>query len=180
MAKNKSVKYVIIAGVCGIVTLALIGFNAYAGGAALPQNGATGDADGAALAEGGVIEIKEKLFIAQTNEVYLNPDDYMGKTIRLEGLFKTEQYEEGEDPYCYVLRYGPGCCGYDGTAGFEVAWMPRAEVPAAETAAYPHEDDWVEVVGTLSSYEEKGNPYLYLRLDSLTVKDSRGAEFVKQ
>jgi uncharacterized membrane protein YcgQ (UPF0703/DUF1980 family) len=126
-----------------------------------------------AAADGPVIEIKEKLFIAQTNDVYLNPEDYMGKTIKLEGLFKFMQYEDADKSYCFVIRNGPGCCGYDGTAGFEVAWDQK-------TAPYPKEDDWVEAVGVLDSYEEDGYPYLYLALSSLTVKQERGAEFVTQ
>jgi hypothetical protein len=121
----------------------------------------------------GIVEIKEKIFISQTNDVYLNPEDYMGKTIKLEGLFKT-QAAYGDGPtYCFVLRYGPGCCGYDGNAGFEVAWD-------GEAAPYPSEDDWVEAVGVLQSYEEDGYPYLYLSLTSLRVLDQRGAEFVTQ
>jgi hypothetical protein len=120
----------------------------------------------------GVIEIKEKMFIAQTNDVYLNPEDYLGRTIKLEGLFK---YEIGyENTYCFVIRYGPGCCGYDGNAGFEVAW------DGSKNRKYPEEDAWVEAVGKLQTYEESGYPYLYLSLDSLTVKKTRGAEFVTQ
>jgi uncharacterized membrane protein YcgQ (UPF0703/DUF1980 family) len=128
------------------------------------------------------IEIKEKMFIAQTNEIYLNPEDYMGKTIRLEGLFKTEDYYEDADPLCFVIRYGPGCCGNDGNAGFEVAWAPPTPDSAFTvlTPPNPNEDDWVEAVGTLSSYEENGYPYIYIQLTSLTVKDERGAEFVSQ
>jgi hypothetical protein len=127
--------------------------------------------------DGGVIEIKEKMFIAQTNDVYLNPEDYLGKTIKLEGLFKSEQYalsDGAETLYCFVLRYGPGCCGNDGNAGFEVAWDDTPE------PAYPRQDDWVEAVGTLKTYQEDGYPYLYLALSSLKVLDEKGAEFVTQ
>ncbi|MDR0389963.1 MAG: hypothetical protein LBH73_07825 [Spirochaetaceae bacterium] len=113
------------------------------------------------------IEIKEKMFIAQTNDVYLNPEDYLGKGIKLEGLFKREGY--GQE-YCFVIRYGPGCCGNDGNAGFEVAW----------DGEYPNEDEWVEAIGVLQTYEEDGYPYLYIALASLTVLDERGAEFVTQ
>jgi zinc transport system permease protein len=121
-----------------------------------------------------MIEIREKMFIAQVNDVYLNPEDYLGKAIKLEELFKWEQY--GEQPYCFVIRYGPGCCGFDGNAGFEVAWDNRD--PAS--AAYPDPDDWVEATGVLQSYEEDGYPYLYLALSSLDVLDTRGEEFVAQ
>jgi uncharacterized membrane protein YcgQ (UPF0703/DUF1980 family) len=127
-------------------------------------------------AENTIIEIKEKMFMAQTNDVYLNPEDYIGKTIKLEGLFKAEQYIENAPPYCFVLRYGPGCCGSDGNAGFEVAWNEQA----AAGKAYPNIDDWVEAIGVLKTYEENGYPYLYLALSELTVLDKRGAEYVTQ
>jgi hypothetical protein len=126
---------------------------------------------------GGVVEIGEKLFIAQINDVYLNPEDYLGRTIRLEGLFKLEQYLGGENSdYCFVLRYGPGCCNNDSSAGFEVSWDKADPNPPP----YPDVDDWVEAEGVLSYYEEDGYPYLYLALSSLTVKETRGAEFVSQ
>jgi uncharacterized membrane protein YcgQ (UPF0703/DUF1980 family) len=122
-----------------------------------------------------VTEIKEKMFIAQINDVYSNPEDYIGNTIKLEGLFVSEQYGENE-PYCFVIRYGPGCCGTDGNAGFEVAWNNQD----AASKTYPDNDDWVEAVGILQTYEEDGYPYLYLALSELTILDERGAEFVTQ
>jgi hypothetical protein len=118
-----------------------------------------------------VIEIKEKMFIAQTNDVYLNPEDYLEKGIKLEGLFKREGYTGKE--YCFVIRYGPGCCGNDGNAGFEVAWD-------GYSGEYPNVDDWVEVAGVLRTYDEDGYPYLYIALSSLRVLEKRGAEFVTQ
>jgi zinc transport system permease protein len=144
--------------------------------AASPQN-VSGEKTFSTLPDRGeetVVEIKEKMFIAQTNDVYLNPEDYLGKTLRLEGLFKSERY--GEQSYCFVIRYGPGCCGNDGNAGFEVAWDDRD----ATDKGYPDSDEWVEATGVLQSYEEDGFPYLYLALSSLAVLDTRGAEFVTQ
>jgi uncharacterized membrane protein YcgQ (UPF0703/DUF1980 family) len=124
-----------------------------------------------AVSDKPLLEIKEKLFIAQTNDIYLNPDEYMGRRIKLQGMFKTDYYTGSAEPYCFVLRYGPGCCGYDGTAGFEVKWDGNGP-------AFPDEDDWVEAVGVLDSYYEDGYPYIYLSLTSLTVMDERGAETV--
>jgi zinc transport system permease protein len=122
-----------------------------------------------------VIEIKEKMFIAQINDVYSNPEDYIGNIIKLEGLFVSEQYGENE-PYCFVIRYGPGCCGTDGNAGFEVAWNKQEAV----SKIYPNNDDWVEAVGILQTYEEDGYPYLYLDLSELNILNERGAEYVTQ
>jgi hypothetical protein len=133
------------------------------------------------------LEIREKMFIAQTNDIYLNPEDYLGKTIKLEGLFKIDQYVGEDKEYCFVLRYGPGCCGNDGSAGFEVAWNriePGAGPASVKTLpagpAFPAVDAWVEAVGVLDTYEEDGYPYIYLDLLSLTEKEDRGAEFVAQ
>jgi zinc transport system permease protein len=137
------------------------------------------DTQGEADAATPVIEIKEKMFITQINDIYLNAGDYIGKTIKLEGIFRLEQYEGRQ--YRYVLRYGPGCCGNDGNAGFEVSWQPRTPAGAAPSQkAYPKQDDWVRALGTLQTYEEDGYPYVYLVLSSLSVLDTRGAEFVTQ
>jgi len=117
----------------------------------------------------GVVEIKEKMFISQVNDVYLNAEDYLGKTIKLEGIFKQE---EG---YCFVIRYGPGCCGNDGNAGFEVAWAK------GKAKQYPDADSWVEAKGVLKTYGEEGFiQILYLDLISLTTLSRRGAETVLQ
>ena len=119
---------------------------------------------------GDVVEIREKMFIAQTNDIYLNAEDYLGKTIRYEGIFDVDFWAEMGTTYYYVIRYGPGCCGDDGDAGFEVRWE----------GAYPEQNDWVEAVGVLEAYEEDGYQYLRLALSSLTVLPTRGAEFVSQ
>jgi uncharacterized membrane protein YcgQ (UPF0703/DUF1980 family) len=123
-----------------------------------------------------VVEIKEKMFAAQVNDVYLNAEDYLGKTIKIEGLFKSELYYGKKEPYCFVIRYGPGgCCGLDANVGFEVAWAIDNAKP------YPVVDSWVEATGVLKTYEEDGySNYLYLDLSSLNVLSKRGAETVKQ
>jgi uncharacterized membrane protein YcgQ (UPF0703/DUF1980 family) len=119
-----------------------------------------------------VVEVKEKMFIAQTNDIYLNYKDYLGKTLKVQGLFKCDNYDGV--PRYFVIRYGPGCCGYDGSAGFEVH--------CDATAKLPSEDDWVEAIGRLETYTEKGNPYEYVRLNlaSLNVIPKTGSEIVYQ
>jgi len=122
----------------------------------------------------GVVEITESMFVSQINDVYLNADDYFGKPFKYEGMFTQYTWEETGMTYYMVYRDSPGCCGNDGTAGFEVVWPEGAEQP------YPNENDWCEVVGTLASYEEFGSEYLHIILDSLSVKSERGLEFVSQ
>lgn len=119
---------------------------------------------------GEVIEITEKMFVAQTNDVYYNQEDYLGKAIKYEGIFNIYEVPETGAKFYSVIRYGPGCCGTDANAGFEVKWNKD----------YPEHDDWVEAVGILGKYEDDGIEYLRLDLVSLTVLSERGQEFVSQ
>ena len=111
------------------------------------------------------------MFIGQVNEIYMNANDYFGKTIKLEGILKS--FDIGEGPRYFVVRNGPGCCGDDGVVGFEILW--------AETKNYPEPESWVEAVGVLQSITV--NEFLsnvYLNLSSLTALNRRGKEFVVQ
>lgn len=118
--------------------------------------------------DSGVFEIKEKMFIAQCNDIYLNPDDYKNKTIKLEGMYDESIDQKTKQTYHYVIRNGPGCCGNDGVAGFEILYDGKP----------PKRNDWIEVIGKVEIIEENGNEYVVLRLSKLTVLDKRGAEFV--
>jgi len=122
----------------------------------------------AATPEMPVVEITEKMFIAQCNDVYLNPDDYQGKAIRLEGIYSTYMDFESGNTYHYVMRYGPGCCGNDGSAGFE--FLYDGEMPKL--------NDWIEVVGTAEKVKENDTEYIVLMASEVTVLEERGAEFV--
>ncbi len=117
------------------------------------------------------VDITEKLYVTYINEIYTNTEDYIGKTIRIQGMFSEEYYAPTESTYYYVYRTGPGCCGNDGSmCGFEFSY----------DGDYPAENDWIEVVGTLQTYEEGGCSYLALDATSVTVMDTRGAETVYQ
>ncbi len=115
-----------------------------------------------------IFEIKEKMFIAQCNDIYLNPEDYKNKTIKLEGIYDEYTDPETNKTYYYVIRYGPGCCGNDGTAGFEILYDGNA----------PKLNDWIEVMGTIEEMEDDGFEYVALRVSKLTILDVRGAESV--
>jgi len=117
------------------------------------------------------VEIKEKMFIAQTNDIYINKNDYLGKTIKYEGLFDQSTWRNNGKTYHFVVRMGPGCCPGDAAAaGFEVVW----------DKAYPKKNDWVEVAGVLEEYDDDGIPSLRLAVTSLKVLTKRGKEKVAQ
>jgi len=60
-----------------------------------------------------------------------------------------------------------------------VSWNPPGQI-MLEKREYPKRNDWVEVQGVLSEYEESGTNFLYLAITDLNVLEKRGAEFVTQ
>ena len=103
-----------------------------------------------------MIEIKERVFVSLTNEIYLNAEDYIGKKIRLQGIFEKYTDDETGETFYSVTRRGPGCCGSDLNPGFEVKW----------DKPYPRPGVWVDATGILELYEKE---YLRLRLTELKV-----------
>lgn len=129
------------------------------------------EADSAVALEGDeILEIREKMFIAQVNDIYVNAEDYFDKTIQYEGYLEIYEASDLPQPKYFVFRNGPGCCANDGLVGFEVAW----------DGAYPQENAWVRVIGKLELYEDNGFDYLRMALDSLDELEVRGEENVYQ
>jgi uncharacterized membrane protein YcgQ (UPF0703/DUF1980 family) len=124
---------------------------------------------GAPAAAAEILEIKETLFLTQVNDIYINPDDYWDKLIKFEGILQSvaDESDDGLRHY-FVIRYGPGCCGFDGLVGFEVIG----------SANYPADNTWVEAIGALETAVHEGEEYLRIRLSSLNALNRRGAEVV--
>ena len=127
-----------------------------------------------------VLEIRENMFITQINYINLNSRRYLGTAIRLEGIFR-HSHREGQDTF-RVIRLGPGCCTDEEEFGFMVSWDP--DFPESNIfkkgIPFPNTNDWVEVVGELSSFERFGFMFFYIALRELNILDRRGAEFVSR
>ena len=95
----------------------------------------------------------------------------MGRMVKLEGIYDEFKNEEKDRPERYVIRYGQGCCGNDGVAGFEFFY---------DGQALPKQDDWIEVTGTVDMITgDDGEEYLVLAKSDLKVMAERGREFVE-
>ncbi|MFP3152967.1 hypothetical protein LQZ18_00780 [Lachnospiraceae bacterium ZAX-1] len=120
---------------------------------------------------GSVVEIKEKMFIAQCNDIYLNPKDYAGKTIHIEGMYD-EYTDEAGTLYRAVIRNGPGCCGNDGVAGFEFSCDGTPDCK---------QNDWISIEGIITPFTyDDGYETVIIGVANVTVKVERGAEYVNQ
>lgn len=118
------------------------------------------------------VEITDKLFIGQINDIYENSADYMGKMIRMEGILLSYMYDPTNEMVSIVYRIGPGCCGNDGNVGLEVRLKDSMELP--------ENNAWVEAIGVLEKYTEEGQTYFRLALESLREMEKRGQEIVTQ
>ncbi|MDR1569403.1 MAG: hypothetical protein LBS72_02805 [Oscillospiraceae bacterium] len=126
---------------------------------------------GSAKTVSEVLEITEKLFIAQCNDIYINQNDFIGKTVRIEGMYDEYSDVDG-NLYRAVVRNGPGCCGNDGVAGFEFTTNAAIDCNLS---------DWISVEGVITpvTYSD-GYSTVIIGDASVVVKTERGSEFVSQ
>lgn len=113
-----------------------------------------------------VIEITDNFFIEQTTDIYLNLEDYIGKTVKIEGLIY--QYQDYTGEICYaVVRNTPGCCGNDGLAGLDIRY----------DGEYPKVDTWVEIEGIIGKDIVLGEEAPAIRITSIKETE-KGKTFV--
>ena len=133
-------------------------------------SGCSGKRDNSGEKQRDIIEINEIVFLTQVNDIYRNAGDFLGKTIKLEGIFQKEIRRDQE--FNLVIRRSPGgCCGDDGMVGFEVRW-------ADSKSAFPASGVWVEATGLFKEGIRGGSRFYFLDLVTLKELDKRGTEFV--
>jgi hypothetical protein len=127
-----------------------------------------GGADVPVQDTGNVVEIGEKLFIQRCTDLYMNPDDYEEKLVRIEGICDVWE-EDGETCYA-VYRRTPGCCGDDGVMGFSFNYSGEQKLAMG---------DWISVTAeVVSGTDEYGYATVELNAGEVTVSQERGQEFV--
>ena len=114
-----------------------------------------------------ILEITDNFFIQQTNDIFFNTEDYLGKTIKIEGLiYSYKDFIKGD--LCYaVIRNTPGCCGADGLAGLDIRYNEE----------YPKENTWVEVIGVIKKDKVGNSEIPVIEVYSLNEKEE-GKTFV--
>jgi len=121
--------------------------------------------------DGDIVEISERFFITEMMHINRNAEEYVGRTVRYEGMFRTLHWAATGEDYYMVLRHVMDCCGDDGIIGYEIYLGDIAPLP---------DDAWVEVTGVLEFYEVGGGmQFLRVVATSIREMDVRGAEFVQ-
>ena len=96
--------------------------------------------------------LNKNMITAQMTAISQDPSSYLGKTIRVTGVYDQSYYEPTDKYYNYVLGYDEtGCCAAWGIEFY------GDEVPE-------NIDPWtsISMVGTISTYDEEGIAYTYI------------------
>ena len=106
--------------------------------------------------------LNETMVSAQLSGMMASPKTYIGKTIKISGVYDTSFFEGTGLTYHYVItKDGDDCC----REGMEFMWNGDHAYPED----YPEEKAKIEAVGIFESYEELGQIYYYLAVDELAV-----------
>jgi hypothetical protein len=101
---------------------------------------------------------------SEVNNIMVNPEEYIGKTIKISGPYNASFWEETGIYYHYVIiSDATACC----QSGLEFIWDDNSHIYPKD---YPENDTEIEVEGVFSTYEELGVTYYYLKTDEITVK----------
>ncbi len=119
------------------------------------------------------LPIYEKQFVLLTNEIYANYKNYLNQTIAYEGVFVSLYDKAKQITRYFVIRYGPGCCAYDGMPGFEVRFPEHFNVSQYK------DKDWLYVEGKLQVSHEDNADYLYLMAKKVETGRPEGLINVK-
>lgn len=118
-----------------------------------------------------VIKVMEPVYLDYVQEIHLNQDEYMGKTIEIEGMF-TSKYDEIENKtFYYIYRLSDNIHYHDDKKEIE-------EVMSGFKLTYdkvmPKEKEWIKVIGVL----EKEDNDIVIKATSITTMQERGLEKV--
>ena len=108
--------------------------------------------------------LSSTMVYAEVFNMMMSPDDYIGKTIRMTGIFSVCQDPKTKQVYCGVIvEDATACCAQ----GFDLVMPEERSYPQD----YPDPESEITVVGTLQAdrtLEEHG--IIFLRLEDVTFE----------
>ncbi len=111
-------------------------------------------------------------FVAQLDAIHDELDNYVGKTLHMEGMVSTVASNENkETPQYAVTRY------YDLPHEDHVHTI-SVGLNCTYEGTWPEEGTWVEIVGTIETIDMDGEAYPIVRITNLTPKETFGLEKV--
>ena len=102
--------------------------------------------------------MNKDMVYATVYQMMVEPDKYIGKTFRIDGLYYAGKNEKTGTYYHYcIIKDALACC----SQGLEFVWGDGSHVYPDE---YPKDETEIEVKGTFETYKESGDDTLYCHL----------------
>ena len=100
--------------------------------------------------------------LAELNRIYMNPDSYVGNTIKLSGYyFPMTGSVLGQDRHFIALALADSCCPMQ---GFDFIWDGENAFPGDNL----QEQAWIEIIGVFDKADDSGTRY-FLTVDDLQI-----------
>lgn len=104
---------------------------------------------------------------ATVYQFMVNPGEYIGKTVKMEGTYYASYYDQIEQYYHYcIIKDAMQCC----SQGMEFIWDDGSHVYPDD---YPEDGTKIVVTGTFATYREEGSDSLYccLRDSNMVIEE---------
>ena len=109
-------------------------------------------------------QMSSDMVYATVYQMMVTPEEYEGKTFRIDGNFYATYYEATKKYYFYcVIQDATACCAQ----GMEFVWEDGSHIYPDE---YPEDNAEIVVEGTFETYKEEGNQNLYCRLSDAILQ----------
>lgn len=100
-------------------------------------------------------KMNSTMVYAEVNNMLMNPDEYIGKTVRMQGTFNSFEAQE-RNYYACIIADATACCAQ----GIEFVLEKQRKYPDE----YPESGDEITVLGTFETYFE--GEYKYCQLSN--------------
>ena len=108
-------------------------------------------------------QMNSDMVYATVYQMMVAPEEYEGKTFRIDGNFYATYYEATKKYYFYcVIQDATACCAQ----GMEFVWEDGSHIYPDE---YPKDNEEIIVEGTFETYKEDGDENLYCRLSDAAL-----------
>lgn len=105
-----------------------------------------------------------EMVYAMVYQFMMNPQDYIGETIKMQGTYYSVWYEPTQKYYHYcIIQDALACC----SQGMEFIWEDGSHSYPDE---YPENETEVVVTGVFETYQEEGDTSLYCRLKNASME----------
>jgi len=121
----------------------------------------TGCSNKAADIDIDLSELSSTLIQAEYVRIFSNPEDYIGKTIKLYGSYSNQRIDSSSYVHFIIILPGDDCC----VIGIEFKLDDSYSFPED----YPALNSMILITGTIDTYERNDNTYIYIAVNDFTV-----------